>query len=146
MADLSGTPLVFRTAAKTIIRNWQWGVMTFVLPDGREIRLEGVEPGPEAGDLALFAHFHFPVSDLTKLDMARIAADEGFADILEQTWFCHTPLVGRRPCGYCVACVHTRSDGLVGRVPDPGPARRVERALTTRLRAAGRRLRRAVSA
>jgi cyclopropane-fatty-acyl-phospholipid synthase len=48
VTDLSGTPLVFRTAAKTIIRNWRWGVMTFVLPDGRELRLEGVEPGPEA--------------------------------------------------------------------------------------------------
>jgi len=48
MTDLSGTPLVFRTAAKTIIRNWRWGVMTFVLPDGREIRLQGVEPGAEA--------------------------------------------------------------------------------------------------
>jgi cyclopropane-fatty-acyl-phospholipid synthase len=48
MADLSGTPLVFRTAARTIIRNWNTGIMTFVLPDGREIRLEGAEPGPEA--------------------------------------------------------------------------------------------------
>jgi len=48
MTDLSGTPLVFRTAARTIIRNWRWGVMTFVLPDGREIRLEGAEAGPEA--------------------------------------------------------------------------------------------------
>ena len=53
MTDLSGTPLVFRTAAKTIIRNWRWGVMTFVLPDGRSIRLEGIEPGPEA---TLFVH------------------------------------------------------------------------------------------
>ncbi len=48
MTDLSGTPLVFRAAARTIIRNWNTGVMTFVLPDGREIRLEGREPGPEA--------------------------------------------------------------------------------------------------
>ncbi|RAK68852.1 SAM-dependent methyltransferase [Phenylobacterium kunshanense] len=48
MPDLSGTPFVFRTAAQTIIRNWNTGVMTFVLPDGRRIRLEGAEPGPEA--------------------------------------------------------------------------------------------------
>ncbi|WP_068878337.1 MULTISPECIES: cyclopropane-fatty-acyl-phospholipid synthase family protein [unclassified Phenylobacterium] len=48
VTDLSGTPLVFRAAARTIIRNWNTGVMTFVLPDGREIRLEGREPGPEA--------------------------------------------------------------------------------------------------
>jgi len=48
MTDLSGTPLVFRTAARTIVRNWNTGIMTFVLPDGREIRLEGATPGPEA--------------------------------------------------------------------------------------------------
>ena len=48
LTDLSRTPLVFRTAARTIIRNWSTGVMTFVLPDGREIRLEGATPGPEA--------------------------------------------------------------------------------------------------
>jgi len=48
VTDLSGTPLVFRTAARTIVRNWNTGVMTFVLPDGREIRLEGATPGPEA--------------------------------------------------------------------------------------------------
>jgi cyclopropane-fatty-acyl-phospholipid synthase len=48
VTDLSRTPLVFRTAARTIIRNWNTGVMTFVLPDGREIRLEGATPGPEA--------------------------------------------------------------------------------------------------
>ncbi|OHB28175.1 MAG: cyclopropane-fatty-acyl-phospholipid synthase [Phenylobacterium sp. RIFCSPHIGHO2_01_FULL_69_31] len=48
VTDLSGTPLVFRAAARTIIRNWNTGVMTFVLPDGREIRLEGREPGLEA--------------------------------------------------------------------------------------------------
>ena len=39
---------MFRTAARTMIRNWNTGVMTFVLPDGREIRLDGATPGPEA--------------------------------------------------------------------------------------------------
>ncbi|MBW8814567.1 MAG: class I SAM-dependent methyltransferase [Caulobacterales bacterium] len=46
--DLSDMPWVFRTAARTMIQNWTQGVMTFVLPDGREIRLEGAQPGPEA--------------------------------------------------------------------------------------------------
>ncbi|HEX7944249.1 MAG TPA: cyclopropane-fatty-acyl-phospholipid synthase family protein [Phenylobacterium sp.] len=46
--DLSGTSLSFRAGAKSIIQNWTIGIMTFVLPDGREIRLEGPEPGPEA--------------------------------------------------------------------------------------------------
>jgi len=46
--DLSGTPWYFRAAARTMIQNWNTGVMTFVLPDGRELRLEGATPGPEA--------------------------------------------------------------------------------------------------
>ena len=45
--DLRGTPLAFRSAARTMIRNWSIGTMTFVLPDGREVRLQGSEPGPE---------------------------------------------------------------------------------------------------
>jgi cyclopropane-fatty-acyl-phospholipid synthase len=46
--DLAGTSLTFKAAARSMIQNWAIGVMTFVLPDGREIRLEGAEPGPEA--------------------------------------------------------------------------------------------------
>jgi cyclopropane-fatty-acyl-phospholipid synthase len=48
MTDLSGTPFTFRTAARTMIENWAIGTMTFVLPDGREVRLEGAEAGPDA--------------------------------------------------------------------------------------------------
>ncbi|WP_337185300.1 cyclopropane-fatty-acyl-phospholipid synthase family protein [Phenylobacterium sp.] len=48
VADLSGTPVVFRTAVQTMIRNWAVGTMSFVLPDGREVRLAGAEPGPDA--------------------------------------------------------------------------------------------------
>ncbi|MFN9928537.1 MAG: class I SAM-dependent methyltransferase [Phenylobacterium sp.] len=47
-AALHGTPLTFRTAARTMIRNWAVGTMTFVLPDGRELRLEGAEAGADA--------------------------------------------------------------------------------------------------
>ena len=46
--DLSGTPLTFRAAARSMIQNWAIGGMTFVLPDGRKLRLQGAEPGPEA--------------------------------------------------------------------------------------------------
>ncbi len=46
--DLRGTPAAFRTAARMMAQNWNTGAMTFVLPDGREIRLQGESPGPEA--------------------------------------------------------------------------------------------------
>jgi cyclopropane-fatty-acyl-phospholipid synthase len=46
--DLSGAPATFRFAARVIVQNWCIGILTLVLPDGREIRLEGAAPGPEA--------------------------------------------------------------------------------------------------
>lgn len=46
--DLNGTPAGFRTAARMMAQNWNTGAMTFVLPDSREIRLQGENLGPEA--------------------------------------------------------------------------------------------------
>ena len=45
---LAGAPANFRTAASLLARNWNSGVLIFVLPDGREHRLEGREPGADA--------------------------------------------------------------------------------------------------
>jgi 7-cyano-7-deazaguanine synthase in queuosine biosynthesis len=38
-----------------------------------------------------------------KNDMASIAREKGFYDILIQSWFCHNPIMNR-PCGYCRPC------------------------------------------
>ena len=46
--DLSGAPATFRFAARVMMQNWCIGTLTLVLPDGRELRLEGDVPGPEA--------------------------------------------------------------------------------------------------
>ena len=51
--DLSGAPATFRFAARVMMQNWRIGILTLVLPDGRELRLEGDLPGPEA---RLFVH------------------------------------------------------------------------------------------
>ena len=48
MIDLSGAPATFRFAARVIFQNWRIGILTLVLPDGREMRLEGAIEGPEA--------------------------------------------------------------------------------------------------
>jgi cyclopropane-fatty-acyl-phospholipid synthase len=47
MQDLVGAPAVFKAAARLIARNWQAGLLAFVLPDGREFRLKGEAPGPD---------------------------------------------------------------------------------------------------
>jgi hypothetical protein len=65
----------------------------------------------------IFEPFVFPILSLTKLDMGRIAAEHRFADILEHTWFCHTPDARGRPCGRCNPCRYTIDEGLARRVP-----------------------------
>lgn len=64
----------------------------------------------------LFKHYSFPVFDLTKLQMAKIAQDLGFSSIMALTWFCHAPKDGM-PCGICGPCRFTIEEGLGWRVP-----------------------------
>jgi hypothetical protein len=65
----------------------------------------------------LFRDFVFPILDITKLDMASVAEEYGFTDILEQTWFCHYPDARSRPCGSCRPCRSTIQEGLARRIP-----------------------------
>ena len=55
-------------------------------------------PGSE-----LFKYWSFPLLEVTKDDMADSARQHGFLDLLQQSWHCHTPIVGR-PCGRCRPC------------------------------------------
>jgi hypothetical protein len=75
-----------------------------------------LRPENGADDLSLFAAFRFPLLTLTKTDMQRIAAERGFLHIMEQTWFCFTPVRGR-PCGVCNPCHYTIQEGLGRRMP-----------------------------
>lgn len=67
-------------------------------------------------DLALFERFTFPVFDVSKRDMHRVATHNDFIDILEMSWFCHKPLAGV-PCGLCVPCNDALSEGVGYRLP-----------------------------
>jgi len=102
-------------------------------------RLRDDPPDP---DLRLFERFRFPVFDKTKRDMQRVAAERGFADILELTWFCHLPTPRGQPCGTCNPCRYTIEEGLGRRVPLRGRLRfhrrKLARQLKRPLRAAAR--------
>jgi hypothetical protein len=50
------------------------------------------------------------VIHLTKEDMAVIAAQEPFDNLMRQTWFCHRPVLGL-PCETCRPCVLARQNG-----------------------------------
>ncbi|CAN5237289.1 hypothetical protein BH20GEM2_BH20GEM2_11140 [soil metagenome] len=66
-------------------------------------------------DLSLFRYFRFPVLHLTKLEMDRLARQHGFHEIMQKTWFCHSPWRGR-PCGICNPCVYTAEEGMAHRL------------------------------
>lgn len=75
-----------------------------------------LQEGALTTDLAMFRSFRFPLLRVTKLEMERIAREQGFADIMEHTWFCHSPLLGK-PCGLCLPCQYAREEGMARRIP-----------------------------
>lgn len=77
-------------------------------------RLRDDPPDP---DLLIFRRFRFPVFDKTKRDMERDARQQGFADVMEMTWFCHIPTADGQPCGRCNPCRYTMEEGLARRIP-----------------------------
>jgi cyclopropane-fatty-acyl-phospholipid synthase len=47
-AELRKAPAAFRTVLKMASANWEYGRLTLVLPSGREMRIAGDKPGPDA--------------------------------------------------------------------------------------------------
>jgi hypothetical protein len=111
--------------------------------------LEGqVEPSGDAqvlrteadADLSIFARFRFPLFELTKPEMQAEAERQGYAELLESTWFCHDPTPAGRPCGDCMPCRFTRREGLGRRIPISGHARHYRRRLPKLVKQAPRKL------
>jgi hypothetical protein len=60
-------------------------------------------------------YFEFPILDVSKGEMERIAKERGFYPILEMSWFCFEPLKGR-PCGTCNPCKYAIEGGMARRI------------------------------
>jgi len=45
--ELRRAPAAFRTAVTIASRNWCEGALSFILPSGRELRIDGAAPGPQ---------------------------------------------------------------------------------------------------
>jgi hypothetical protein len=67
-------------------------------------------------ELQFLRYFEFPILDVSKGEMERIAKERGFYPILEKSWFCFTPLKGLQPCGVCNPCKHTIESGMARRI------------------------------
>ena len=69
--ELRRAPAAFRTVLKISAENWEFGRLTFVLPSGREVRVEGDKPGPDA---------RLIVNDFRFLSRVLSAGDIGFGE------------------------------------------------------------------
>jgi cyclopropane-fatty-acyl-phospholipid synthase len=69
--ELRRAPAAFRTVLKISADNWEYGRLTFVLPSGREVRVEGDKPGPDA---------RLIVKDFRFLSRVLSAGDIGFGE------------------------------------------------------------------
>lgn len=94
---------------------------------------------PSQKELIIFSFYHYPLFDMTKLDMENKAKDSGFDHIMEATWFCHSPYKGK-PCGMCNPCKYTRDEGLSRRVPEPTIVMKINRKLRKKVKGLKRRL------
>jgi hypothetical protein len=65
----------------------------------------------------LYGHFIFPVFDYTKFDMIEICKKQGTFNVMEITWFCHSPDSNNKPCGKCHPCRTVYREGLSWRLP-----------------------------
>lgn len=71
----------------------------------------------------VFGRFLFPNSlyHKSKLDEISMMRDWGFNDIIDMTWFCHSPVLGM-PCGHCNPCKDVIKEGMSFRIQKKGYA------------------------
>nr|WP_286173257.1 MULTISPECIES: 7-cyano-7-deazaguanine synthase [Halomonas] len=65
----------------------------------------------------LFQSLEFPLIKYSKIDMKEWCEKQGFMDVMELTWFCHTPTKAGSPCGTCRPCIIVMERGLDYRMP-----------------------------
>ncbi len=58
----------------------------------------------------LFKNYRFPLIYRSKIDMKAYAEENGFLDIMLQTWFCHRS--NDKPCGECAPCKQYVKNGF----------------------------------
>ncbi len=66
---------------------------------------------------ALFGGFTYPIIDYSKLDMKEFFIKHGYDEVMQITWFCHTPINGK-PCGKCNPCKGVVEEGMAERLSD----------------------------
>ncbi|MBN1386931.1 MAG: 7-cyano-7-deazaguanine synthase [Bacteroidales bacterium] len=66
----------------------------------------------------LFGEFRYgiPLYDMNKHDTVKAYRELGFEKVINMTWFCAHPLMGK-PCGLCTPCEQVIKEGMAFRLP-----------------------------
>ena len=78
-------------------------------PKGEYFILDNSKSSAEL--IKVFGSFNFPILEYSKLDMKRDAEENRFINLMNKTWFCHTP-IDNEACGICNPCIYTIEEGL----------------------------------
>ena len=81
----------------------------------------------------LFQYYRFPLLSVTKEAMKYDAEAKGFLPLLEQSWFCHSPILGQ-PCGHCQPCRFSRESRRTIQYSRLGPFLELARRARSSLR------------
>ena len=71
----------------------------------------------DTNEYTLFQYFSFPIIRTTKHEMVAFAEEHDWMEIMNKTWFCHTPTCRNKPCGKCNPCLRVIEEGMGRRIP-----------------------------
>lgn len=94
--------------AQTAIRN-QAEMTRFEDITGINFRIS--ENHSETDTFKVFKWFTFPLWEKNKHEEVDLMKKSSCGDVVEMTWFCHNPLLGK-PCGHCNPCKDARHYGF----------------------------------
>jgi hypothetical protein len=60
----------------------------------------------------LFHPFHWPIVHISREAMVDISKEHDFYDLMNYTWFCHSPLRNGSACGVCTPCIQVYEKGF----------------------------------
>ncbi|PJR03863.1 7-cyano-7-deazaguanine synthase [Avrilella dinanensis] len=89
----------------------EFGVLDKIKSEYGNVLILDKEKTSNKDVINLFGNFRFPLLNLTKVEMKKIAEKEGVLHIMNETIFCHH-LIKNKPCGYCNPCIYTIQEGL----------------------------------
>lgn len=101
-------------------------------------QIDGDQSHPDI--VKVFGQFHYPLLNMTKIDMLAEYKRLGFEDTVTKTWFCFNP-INNKPCGLCNPCRSALSEGMEFRFPKSSLIRNKLRLVYVAKNFAGRAVR-----